>query len=93
MKAYYKNQLIAESSDAIEIEKDYYFPVESVNMDLLKKNNEKAACEHEGDACYYDIVINGDVLKDEASSFARPLEASEQLKDYIVFGGNISIVE
>jgi uncharacterized protein (DUF427 family) len=93
MKAFYKNELIAESPDAIEIEKDFYFPVESVNMNLLKKNNEKAACENEGDACYYDIVINGYVLKDEASSFSRPLEASEQLKDYIVFGNNINIVQ
>ena len=92
MKALYKDQVIAESNDTIEIENDHYFPVESVNMNLLKKHNEKAACENEGDACYYDVVVNGSVVKDAASSFSRPEEAAEQIRNYIVFGEGIEIV-
>jgi uncharacterized protein (DUF427 family) len=93
MKAIYKDNVIAESPETLVIENDHYFPVESVNMDLLKKNGETGACVNEGDACYYDVRLNGFVLKDAASSFSRPLEASEKMRDYIVFGDEIEIVE
>ena len=93
MKAIFKDQVIADSSDTLIIEKDHYFPVESVRMEFLKKHAEVAACENEGDACYYDLEVNGSVLKDGASSYSRPMEASEHLKDYIVFGEGVQVTE
>lgn len=93
MKAIYNNIILAESNSTIKIEQDYYFPVESINMQLLKKNGVNASCTIEGDSCYYDVDIDGKLLKDAASSFSRPLEASSLLKDFIVFGKGIEVIE
>ena len=91
MKAVYGEKIIAQSNNTIIIEKDHYFPVESVNMDYLKKGNEKGGCDLREDACYYDVEINGNLLRNVASSFSRPAEAAEQIQDYIVFKSPIEI--
>lgn len=93
MKAIWNNLVLAESNETIKIEKDHYFPSTSVKMEHLKKSNKIGKCMVKGDACYYDVVANGKVNKDAASSYSYPSEAAAQIKDYIVFGEGVEIKE
>ncbi len=93
MKAIFEGKVIAESDETLRIENDYYFPVESVKMDYLKKGTEVQACEIEGDACYYDLQIDGKILENVASTFSQPEEASENLKNYFVFKSPVRVTE
>jgi uncharacterized protein (DUF427 family) len=53
MKAIWNNMVIAESDDTIVIEKNYYFPPDSVRMEFMSKSDAawyypdpKEAAEH-----------------------------------------------
>ena len=92
MKAIWNNTVIAESEHTMKIESDTYFPVDSIKMEFLQKNGKKQKCEPQGDACYYDLVAGEKKLVDAASSF-DPSEASEHMRDFIVFSKEVTIEE
>ncbi|CAN5197341.1 hypothetical protein BH09BAC1_BH09BAC1_00120 [soil metagenome] len=48
MKAIWNNQIIAESEDTIVVERNHYFPADTVNR-----------CPWKGTAAYYDLEVEG----------------------------------
>ena len=93
MKAILKNEVIAESNDTIVINEEHYFPAESVNIEFLKRNGRTGTCAERGGFCNYNVEVNGAVEKDAAMSFVEPVEAAEQIRNYIVFNSEIVKVE
>ena len=66
MKAIYKGEIIAESSDTVVVEGNHYFPPESVKAERVRPSDLHTTCVWKGVASYYDVVVGDDVAKDAA---------------------------
>ncbi len=93
MKAVWNNTVLAESDKAIRIENDYFFPVESIAMDHLKKTGRKEYCDLKGNTCYYDVTANGKTLKEAAISYDNPPQEASEYRNLIAFTKDIEVKE
>lgn len=91
MKAIWNGKVIAESDRTINIEGNQYFPVESVNKDLLSESDTQTVCHWKGTASYYDVVVEGEKNKDAAWYYPNPSEMADKIKDYIAFWNEVEV--
>jgi uncharacterized protein (DUF427 family) len=80
-----KNVLLAESSHTIVIERNHYFPPDSVNWDYFQKSDTHTTCPWKGEASYLNIVVDKAVEKDGAWYYPDPKDAANEIKDYVAF--------
>jgi uncharacterized protein (DUF427 family) len=59
MKAIWNDVIIAESNQTIVVEGNHYFPIDSVNSQLLQNSPTTTFCPWKGTANYYSISIKG----------------------------------
>jgi uncharacterized protein (DUF427 family) len=69
-----------------------YFPLDDVNMGLLRRTDKSTHCPLKGDTAYFDYVGEGGALKDVGWSYAEPLDFAADLANYIAFDRNIVTV-
>ncbi len=63
----------------------YYFPPENVSMQFLKENNYTTRCEWKGEAKYYDMEIDGKLIKNVAWTYPNINKRYKEMEDYIAF--------
>lgn len=93
MKAIWNNQVIAESDKTVIVEKNHYFPPDSVKMEYLKKSGNQYTCPWKGICDYYDIVVDGEVNKDAAWSYPESTPAAQKIKGYFGFWRGVEVKE
>jgi uncharacterized protein (DUF427 family) len=93
MKAIWNKTVIAESDDTVVVEGNHYFPVESVNEELLVSSDTTSVCPWKGTANYYSIVAGGATNKDSAWYYAEPKEAANQIAGRIAFWKGVQVTE
>ena len=93
MKAIWHNEVIAESAHTIVIGQHHYFPPETVKRELLRPSALHTVSPLAGEASYYSINVNGQIIKDAAWYYPRPSPAAAQIRHYIAFGSNISLTD
>ena len=91
MKAIWNNRVIAESENTLQIEGNHYFPLESVNRELLEDSQTHTACHWKGTASYYDVKVDGQVNKDAAWFYPEPSNAADKIKDHIAFWRGVEV--
>ena len=62
MKATWSGAVIAQSDDTMLVEGNHYFPAESLNRDFTSFSNHKSMCPWKGQASYYSLIVNGNVM-------------------------------
>ncbi len=90
MQALMDGDVIAESDDTIYIEGNQYFPLDSVNPDLVSKSDTQYHCPWKGDAQYYNLGEN----KDAMWGYPNPLPSAElrikrDISRYIAFDKSV----
>ena len=85
IKAVYKGRVIAESNDTVKVEGNHYFPLESINRDFLEKSELQTICVWKGVASYYNLILDGEKLKDMVWYYPDPSEEAKSIKDRIAF--------
>lgn len=85
MKAIWNNQVIAESNDTVVVERNHYFPAESVHKEYLKSSDTHTVCPWKGTASYYSIEVDGKTNSDAAWYYPEPKEAAKEIKGRIAF--------
>lgn len=93
MKAYWKDQLLAESDNTIIVESNHYFPPESIDMEYFEPSDITSHCPWKGTANYYSIVVDGNINKDAAWHYPEPKQAAMNIKDRVAFWRGIKIIE
>jgi uncharacterized protein (DUF427 family) len=83
--------VIAESDEAIEVEGNLYFPLNSVKTEYLEGSEKEYTCPWKGQAGYYDVVVKGETYRDAAWSYYEPSEAAMKIKDYVAFESGIKV--
>jgi uncharacterized protein (DUF427 family) len=91
MKAVWKNTVIAESNDTVVVEGNHYFPLDSVNADLLRASDTNSVCPWKGTASYYDVVVGQDVNQDAAWYYPDPKPAAQEILNHVAFWRGVTV--
>lgn len=91
MKAIWNHQIIAESTETINVEGNAYFPPDSINKEFLKHSQNHTVCHWKGTASYFDIEVAGETNKDAAWYYPNPSALADKIKDYVAFWRGVSI--
>jgi uncharacterized protein (DUF427 family) len=94
-KAIWNGAVIAEApGDAVEIvERNVYFPIESVRQEYLRPSQTHTMCGWKGTASYYDVVVDGQVNADAAWYYPEPMDAAKQIAGRVAFWRGVSVTE
>ena len=81
---------IAESDRALVLHETrlppaYYFPVEDVRMDLLKKTEFHSHCPFKGNASYWSLEAKGKTVENIAWAYEDPFPEAERLRGHLSF--------
>ena len=93
MKAVWNNKVIAESDNTIVIERNHYFPEESVNKIFLTSSSMHTTCPWKGIASYYSLDVDGQVNPDAAWYYPEPKEAAAEIKNYVAFWKGVKVTD
>ncbi len=63
----------------------YYLPKVDVRLDLLEPSDKVTHCPYKGQAEYWSVRVNGELVEDLAWSYRTPLRESEPIAGYLAF--------
>lgn len=90
-KAVWNGETLAESDDTVVVEGNHYFPIESVNTELLQDSDSHTRCFWKGVASYYDVVVDGQRNSDAAFYYPDPSKAAQKIKDHVAFWRGVKV--
>lgn len=93
MKAIWNGEIIAESDDTIEIEKNYYFSRDSIYKSYFTESGTTSKCHWKGEAHYFNVKVNGEVNEDAAWYYPSPKKEVEHIKNYVAFWHGVKFKE
>lgn len=93
MHATWNGAVIAESDRTVVVEGNHYFPPDDVNFDLLRPRQVRSLCFWKGVARYYDLVIDGQVNRAAAWSYAHPSPLARKIRGHVAFWGGVRVDE
>ncbi|WP_432855680.1 DUF427 domain-containing protein [Amycolatopsis sp. CA-161197] len=86
MKVSVEGTVVAEADEdaVVSIEGSRYFPPSTIAEGSLKASATPYTCPWKGAAQYYDVVVNGTVVRDGAWSYPEPKGSAIELvgKDF-----------
>lgn len=85
--------MTSESDDLVNIEGNYYFPIESVNKELLKDSKTESFCLWKGTANYYSLDVDGKENADAVWYYAEPKDAAKAIKGRVAFWKGVVVSE
>ncbi len=91
MKAVWQGTVIAESDDIVKVEGNAYFPIDSVNKDVISASATTSVCPWKGTASYYSITVGGQVNKDAAWYYPDPKSAAADIKNRVAFWKGVTV--
>jgi uncharacterized protein (DUF427 family) len=89
--ATWKGTAIAESDDTIVVEGNHYFPLESIDPSVLRPSDTHTVCPWKGTACYYDVVVDGEVNSDAAWYYPTPSTAAANITGRVAFWRGVEV--
>ena len=100
MKAIWKGTVIAEApeDELIYIERNWYFPPDSVKKEFLKESPTPYTCPWKGECQYFDVGQQDDWSKDSAWSYPEPKPSAidkvkKDFSGYVAFWRDVAVTE
>jgi len=90
-RAVWKDAVIADSADTVEVEGNQYFPLTEVDEALLRPSQTHTTCHWKGIASYYDIVVGDQVNRDGAWYYPDPSDAAQEIKGRVAFWHGVRV--
>lgn len=89
-RAEFNNHVIADSNDALILrEADYppvvYFPRADVAMEYMGRTDHHTRCPYKGEASYFTLTMDGEILENGVWCYEQPFEAMEPIAGRIAF--------
>jgi uncharacterized protein (DUF427 family) len=91
MKAIWNGTVIAESETTVEVEGNQYFPADTIKSEYFQASDTHTICPWKGEACYYNVVVNGEVNKDAAWYYPSTKPAADEIKGYVAFWRGVKV--
>lgn len=100
MKAIWNGQVIAEADkeDLIFIERNWYFPPQTVKQEFLRKSDTPYTCPWKGVCQYFDVGKGDNWSKDSAWSYPDPKPSAihtvkKDFSHYVAFWRDVTVSE
>ncbi len=100
MKAIWNDQVIAEADkdQLIYIERNWYFPPNSVKAEFLRKSDTPYTCPWKGVCQYFDVGEGDNWSKDNAWSYPEPKPSAfdivkKDFSNYVAFWRDVKVTE
>ena len=91
MKAIWNGATLAESEKTVVVERNHYFPPESIRAEFFQVSDTHTHCFWKGEASYYDVVVDGETNKDAAWVYPDPSDAAQNIKGFIAFWHGVKV--
>lgn len=62
-----------------------YFPKSGTKLELFRKSNHHTTCPIKGEASYWDLEVDGDVIENAIWSYENPIAEVEKIRNFIAF--------
>jgi len=90
VRVLYGADVLAESSDVIEVDEDgnprrWYFPRRDVRMDALEPSETRSHCPFKGDASYFSLRAGDGLVPDAVWSYEAPYDEHADLAGRVAF--------
>lgn len=93
MKAIWNGATLAESDDTVVVERNHYFPPESLNRKYFAPSPKTSTCPWKGTASYHDVVVDGETNAGAAWYYPDPKSAAEEIRGRVAFWKGVEVVE
>jgi len=93
MRAVWKDQVLAESSETVIVEGNHYFPAESMNKGHFSPCEKSSFCPWKGAASYYDVVVDGDTNEGAAWYYPDAKEKAKHIEGMVALWRGVEIVD
>jgi uncharacterized protein (DUF427 family) len=92
-RAMWNGAVLAEApQDRVEtVERNVYFPPDSVHMEHLRSTDTHTVCPWKGSASYYNVVVDGQTNRDAAWYYPEPKDAANKIKGYVAFWRGVNV--
>jgi uncharacterized protein (DUF427 family) len=90
--ASFKQVIIAQTKNFIEVENSIYFPRSDVVMAHLVLTSTTTRCPWKGTATYYNVELLNEVAEIAAWSYQNPKSRGKRLRNYVAFWKDIIIL-
>ena len=80
--------VVAEAEKTEIVEGNHYFPPDAVRDELLTDSSLHTTCPWKGVANYYDLEIDGEVIRNAAWYYPNTKPAAKQVEGYVAFYRN-----
>lgn len=89
-RALYNGHVLADTGDALILREEghapvVYFPRQDVEMGYMSRTDRATHCPHKGDAAYYTVFIDGDLLENAVWTYEEPLPDMELIRERLAF--------
>jgi uncharacterized protein (DUF427 family) len=85
VKAVWNGVTIAESNDTVVVERNHYFPIESITPGVLVDSKTTSACPWKGTANYYTVQAGGAENPDAAWYYKCPKREASEIAGRVAF--------
>jgi len=91
MKAIWNGHVIAESDATVVVEGNHYFPLGSVDANVLRPSDTTSVCPWKGLASYFSIEAGGQINRDAAWVYRDPKPAAAEIRDHVAFARGVAV--
>ncbi|MEZ5235154.1 MAG: DUF427 domain-containing protein [Acidimicrobiales bacterium] len=89
-RAEWNGKVIAESADTVVVEGNHYFPLDSVDAEVLRPSATTTVCPWKGTANYYSVVVDGQENAD-VRFYATPKPAAAEITGRVAFWRGVQV--
>jgi uncharacterized protein (DUF427 family) len=81
---------VADTQDAVRLEEGrypavFYIPRADIRAEYFVRSARTSHCPYKGDACYFDLVVDGTRRADAVWSYEAPFPAVASIKSHVAF--------
>ena len=92
VEARWNGHVIARSDDTVVVERNHYFPADSMTEAVqLKPCATTSVCPWKGTAHYYTLVVDGAENVDAAWYYPEPKDAAREITGRIAFWKGVTV--
>lgn len=98
-RALFRGHVIADTGEALILREGVlppvvYFPRRDVSLEYMGRTARQTHCPFKGDAAYYTLTMDGEILENVAWTYEHPIDAMERIAGRIAFyPGEIEIYQ
>ena len=91
VRAVWNGKVIAETDQAITVEGNYYFPMDSIVDGVLEPSRARSLCPWKGIASYFDVVVDGVRCPGAAWCYRHPTPFARRVKNRVAFWRGVEV--